>query len=112
MGFEMNELAPLVDRPVTAQMFRPSYVPSGMTIEPLNFPNLVTGFERNPQHAARVALYTRFTPSEWTNYCLNTFSEADTTKNFSERLRNDAVRIMRETDEKTQRGLVFLLVNH
>lgn len=42
-----------------------------MSTEPLTFPNLVTGFERYPQHAARSALFTRFTPGEWTNHCIS-----------------------------------------
>lgn len=80
-----------------------------MSTEPLTFPNLVTGFERNPQHAARAALYTRYTPAEWTNHCISTYSEADTNRNQSERLRSDAVRLMRETDEKTSQGKTSIL---
>lgn len=80
-----------------------------MSTEPLTFPNLVTGFERNPQHAARAALYTRYTPAEWTNHCISTYSEADTNRNQSERLRSDAVRLMRETDEKTSQGIIFFI---
>lgn len=45
-----------------------------MSTEPLIFPNLVTGFERNPQHAARAALYTRYTNDEWS---LNLKSKCD-----------------------------------
>lgn len=104
MGYEMVECSPLPDQPITNQMISPCFVPSGMSTEPITFPNLVTGFDRNPQHAARAALYTRYTPAEWNNYLMNTYSEADTNKNFSERLRNDAVRMMRETDEKTSQG--------
>lgn len=81
-----------------------------MSTEPLTFPNLVTGFERNPQHAARAALYTRYTPAEWTNHCISTYSEADTNRNQSERLRSDAVRLMRETDEKTSQGNFTLVL--
>lgn len=69
--------------------------------EPLKYPNLITGFERNPAQTARAALYTRYTPLEWTQSNLQVYNEADTNRNYSERLRCDAVRIMRETDEKT-----------
>jgi tektin-3 len=68
---------------------------SGKATEPLRFPNLVTGFERNPAHAARTALYTRYTPYEWTQSNISHYNEADTYRNFSERLRGDAIRVMR-----------------
>lgn len=104
MSFETNISNIKYEPPITTQIMNPCFVPSGMCTEPLNFPNLVTGFDRNPQHAARAALYTRYTPAEWSNFCLNTYCDADTNKNFSERLRSDAVRVMRETDEKTSQG--------
>lgn len=66
-----------------------------MATEPLHFPNLVTGFERNPAHAARTALYTRYTPYEWTHSNISHYNEADTNRNLSERLRGDAIRVMR-----------------
>lgn len=72
--------------------------------EPLQFPNLVNGFDRNPERAARSALYTRYTPSEWHKSCMNLYNESDVNRQFSERLRNDAVRLMRQTDEKTVQG--------
>lgn len=75
-----------------------------MSREPLQFPNLVNGFDRNPEHAARSALYTRYTPSEWHKSCLTSNAESDMNRNQSERLRNDAVRLMRHTDEKTSQG--------
>lgn len=76
----------------------------GLSTENLSFPNLVNGFERNPEHAARSALYTRYTPSEWHKSCIHSYSESDINRNQSERLRNDAVRLMRETDEVTTQG--------
>ncbi|KAK7792343.1 hypothetical protein R5R35_013827 [Gryllus longicercus] len=75
-----------------------------MVTEPLRFPNLVTGFDRNPDHAARTALYTRYTPYEWTQNIISHFNEADTSRNYSERHRNDAMRVIRETEEKTASG--------
>lgn len=101
----MVDVTPLPEQPVMNQLVNPCFIPSGMSTEPLTFPNLVTGYDRNPQQAARAALYTRYTPAEWSNYCLNTYNDADTAKNFSERLRSDAVRVMRETDEKTSQGM-------
>lgn len=72
--------------------------------EPLLFPNLVNSFDRNPTHAARAALYTRFTPDEWQKSCVSAYADADINRNHAERLRNDAVRLMRQTDEKTCHG--------
>lgn len=66
-----------------------------MATEPLKFPNLVTGFERNPAHAARAALYTRYSTSTWVQGNLHNYNEADTNRHYSERLRHDFVRVMR-----------------
>ena len=49
----------------------------GMANHPLTFPNLVNSFDRNPQHAARAALYTRYTPSEWQHSNISAYTEAD-----------------------------------
>lgn len=82
-------------QPVTNALIDPCYTPYGMATEPLKFPNLVTGFERNPAHAARAALYTRYTPIEWTQNNLHNYGEADTNRNYSERLRGEFIRVMR-----------------
>jgi len=60
--------------------------------------------QRNPQHASRAALYTRFTPSEWSQHCISTYSNSDSSRNQAERMRSEAVRVMRETYEKTSQG--------
>ena len=104
MGYENVDVTPLPAHPTTNHLVQPCFVPSNMSTEPLNFPNLVTGFERNPQHAARAALYTRFTPSEWSQHCISTYNDADTNRNYAERMRSEAVRLMRETYEKTSQG--------
>ncbi|CAH0546023.1 unnamed protein product [Brassicogethes aeneus] len=104
LGYENIEVTPLPKQPVTNAMIDPCYTPYGMATEPLRYPNLVTGFERNPAHAARAALYTRYTPIEWTQGNLRHYNEADTNRNYSERLRGDFIRVMRETDEKTNQG--------
>ncbi|CAH1099920.1 unnamed protein product [Psylliodes chrysocephalus] len=104
LGYEIVEPMPLPKQHTTNALIDPCYTPMGMATEPLRFPNMVTGFERNPAHAARAALYTRYTPLEWTQSNLKLYNEADTTKNYSERLRGDSIRAMRETDEKTAQG--------
>ncbi|KAF2893041.1 hypothetical protein ILUMI_13135 [Ignelater luminosus] len=104
LGYESVEVAPLPSQPVTNAIVDPCYTPYGMSTEPLKFPNLVTGFERNPAHAARAALYTRYTPLEWTQSNLTHYNESDTNRNYAERLRGDFIRVMRETDEKTAQG--------
>ncbi|RZF48215.1 hypothetical protein LSTR_LSTR006182 [Laodelphax striatellus] len=101
LGYENVEVTPLPAQPITNALVEPCPNPVGMSTEPLRFPNLVTGFERNPNHSARAALYTRFTPYEWVQNSLSHYNEADTTRNFAERLRSDAVRVIRETDERT-----------
>lgn len=70
-------------------------MPKGIATEPLRFPNLVTGFDRNPAHAARTALFTRYGPYEWVQNQLRLYNESDSNRNFSENLRQDTVRIMR-----------------
>nr|CAH7734744.1 unnamed protein product [Callosobruchus chinensis] len=104
LGYETVELMPLPSQHATNSMVDPCYTPFGMATQPLKFPNLVTGFERNPAHAARAALYTRYTPLEWTRSNLKFYNEADTNRNYAERLKGDFIRVMRETDEKTAGG--------
>lgn len=70
----------------------------------LQFPTTVNGFDRSAEHVSRSALYTRYTPSEWHNSCLTSYAESDINRNNSERLRNDAIRLMRQTDEVTAQG--------
>ncbi|KAG4075611.1 hypothetical protein HA402_003436 [Bradysia odoriphaga] len=105
---------PLPEQCVTNELLDPGLASNNLSHQPIIFPNLVNGFERNPtaaarsyhsentnSSAARAALYTRYTPSEWFNSNMATFTESDINRNQSERLRNDAVRLMRQTDEKT-----------
>lgn len=95
---------PLPNTSITNQFVSPCFIPTGMSTEPINFPNLVTGFDRNPQHAARAALYTRYTSGEWLNYTKGSYSEAENGRKFSESMRADAVHLLRKTDEKTSEG--------
>ncbi|XP_001851055.2 tektin-3 isoform X1 [Culex quinquefasciatus] len=104
MGYEAVQVTPLHEQPITNALVASSYSPSAMCSDPVTFPNLVTGFERNPQHAARAALYTRYTPNEWTTSNVATYADADKNRNYAEKVRSEAVRLMRETDEKTSQG--------
>ncbi|KAH8329839.1 hypothetical protein KR067_004148 [Drosophila pandora] len=104
MAYELIQVKHLPEQPVTNQLTKQCFLPKGMKTDGMIFPNLVTGFDRNPQHAARAALYTRYTSNEWYNNNMTKYSESNTNRNLSERMRNDAVRLMRETDEKATSG--------
>uniref|UniRef100_A0A2A4K5X2 Tektin n=1 Tax=Heliothis virescens TaxID=7102 RepID=A0A2A4K5X2_HELVI len=104
MGYEEIEVTPMPSQPITNTMVDPCYTPAGMAAEPLRFPNLVTGFDRSPEHAARAALYTRYTQYEWNQNSIKNYNESDAKRNFSERVRNDIMRMLRETDEIGTQG--------
>ncbi|XP_063988747.1 tektin-3 isoform X2 [Diachasmimorpha longicaudata] len=104
LGYETVELSPLHLQPMTNKFVDPCYAPQGMATKPLKFPNLVTGFERNPGHAARAALFTRYTPCEWSQNQVHLGNEVTANRFYSNELRNSAVRIMREADEKVRTG--------
>ncbi|CAK9806686.1 TEKT3 [Anthophora plagiata] len=74
------------------------------TISSLKFPNLVTGYERNPACVPGITLHTRYTPNEWFQKQVKYYNEADACRHFSERIRNDALRIIRDAEEKVQIG--------
>lgn len=71
------------------------YITDNMATQPLRFPNLVTGYQRNPAHALQSALYTKYTPNEWFQKQVKFYNEADLNRHYSERLRNDTVRVIR-----------------
>ncbi|XP_076682904.1 tektin-3 isoform X2 [Andrena cerasifolii] len=77
---------------------------SSNAVNSLMFPNLITGYQRNPAHASKTALYTRYTPNEWFQKQVKYYNEADSCRHFSERTRNDALRIIRDAEEKVQHG--------
>ena len=54
-----------------------------------------------PTQAARMANYTRFSPSDWSASNIDHYNAADASRNQSERIRNEAVRLMREREDKT-----------
>lgn len=64
----------------------------------VSFPSAVTAA---PTQAARMANYTRFSPSDWSASNIDHYNSADASRNQSERVRNEAVRLMREREDKT-----------
>jgi tektin-3 len=66
-----------------------------MDTRSLKFPNLITGYQRNPIHASHAALYTRYTPQEWFQKQVKYYNEADSQRHYSERIRSDALRVIR-----------------
>ncbi|XP_053996436.1 tektin-3-like [Hylaeus anthracinus] len=97
MGYENVEVIPLATRSISNYAFD-----AVNPINSLKFPNIVTGYRRNPVHAAKTALHTRYTPNEWFQKQVKYYNEADSCRHFSERIRNDAVRIIRDAEEKVQ----------
>lgn len=104
LAYELLGTTPLSSQALTNEYINPCFAPAGMSTEPLRFPNLVTGFERNPQHAARAALYTRYTTAEWLNAFASSQAEANSNRTDAERLRADVVGLLRATDERTAGG--------
>ena len=51
--------------------------------------------------AARMANYTRYSPADWASSNVSHYNSADNARNNSERIRNEAVRLARDRDEKT-----------
>ncbi|XP_031835196.2 tektin-3 isoform X1 [Nomia melanderi] len=100
VGYENVEILPFASR-VTNTVSENS---AGNGITPLKFPNLLTGYDRNPAHATTTALHTRYTPNEWFEKQVKSYNEADSCRHFSERIRNDALRVIREAEEKVQHG--------
>ncbi|KAK0183080.1 hypothetical protein PV327_001152 [Microctonus hyperodae] len=106
LGYETVQVKPLPSQTLTNELCDPCYTPSGMATHPLKFPNLVTGFHRNPGHAARTALYTRYTPCEWHDNQIHLQNEVDATRHYSDELRDRSVRLIRETEEKIKIGQI------
>ncbi|XP_058803869.1 tektin-3-like isoform X2 [Phymastichus coffea] len=99
MGVQNVELVPLSSKAVSSYTIDPVY---NMTTQPLKFPNLVTGLPRNPPYSSQTALCTRFTPNEWFQKQVKFYNEADSNRYYSERMRSDAVKVMREAEQKIQ----------
>ncbi|XP_024882211.1 tektin-3-like [Temnothorax curvispinosus] len=106
LGYEIVEAAPLPAQPVTNLLVDACRTSHGLATEPLKFPNLVTGFDRNPSHAARAALYTRYTPCDWVQDQIKLYNEANANRSYSEKLRKSTACCVREADEKVQEGQI------
>ena len=48
-----------------------------------------------------MANYTRYSPADWSSSNMSHFNSADNARNNSERIRSEAVRLMREREDKT-----------
>ena len=48
-----------------------------------------------------MANYTRYSPADWSTSNVSHYNSADNSRNNSERIRNEAVRLMRNRDERT-----------
>lgn len=99
VGYENVQLVPISKKCISNYSVDPT---NGMSTEPLKFPNLVTGYQKNSNHASQGALHTRFTPNEWFQKQIKFYNEADTNTYYSEKMRNNAVKIMRSAEEKIQ----------
>merc|ERR1711936_300656 len=62
------------------------------------FPSVV---DTKPMQDARMANYTRYSPADWSTSNVSHYNSADNSRNNSERIRNEAVRLMRARDERT-----------
>ncbi|XP_035728105.1 tektin-3-like isoform X1 [Vespa mandarinia] len=100
-GFENIEVIPLTRKCISNY---PLDATSGTMHKPLKFPDLVTGCHRDSVHTSKAALYTRYTPNEWFQKQIKYYNEADSNRHLSERLRKDALRIVRNAEEKIQYG--------
>lgn len=61
----------------------------------LKFPDLSTRYEHGLGYTSKNVPYTRYTPNEWFQRQVKYYNEADSCRHFSERIRNDALRIIR-----------------
>ncbi|XP_076172692.1 tektin-3 isoform X2 [Ptiloglossa arizonensis] len=99
MGYKNIEVIPLATKSISNYA-----LDNANALNSLKFPNIVTGYERNSVHAAKTALHTRYTPNEWFQNQVKYYNEADSCRHFSERIRSDALRIIRDAEEKVQNG--------
>lgn len=80
---------------MTNELVDACYSSKGILTEPLKFPNLITGFDRNSTHAAKTALYTRYTPYEWVQNQIQLYNGADSNRRYSSNLRKDTEHLIR-----------------
>jgi hypothetical protein len=55
----------------------------------------------HPAQTIKAGNHARFTPSDWSASNLVHYNNADASRQESERIRNEAVRLMRDTEDKT-----------
>ncbi|XP_029166633.1 tektin-3-like [Nylanderia fulva] len=103
LGYKILEAVPSSVQPVTNLMMDAYRIPYGMITKPLKFPNLVTGFDRNPLHAARAALYIRYTPYDWMQNQIRLYNEVDSNRYYAEKLCKDSIYLIKQADEKIQK---------
>ncbi|XP_043469321.1 tektin-3-like [Leptopilina heterotoma] len=102
LGYENIELNSLPSKTMTNELVDACYSSKGILTEPLKFPNLITGFDRNSTHAAKAALYTRYTPYEWVQNQIQLYNEADSNRQYSSNLRKDTEHLIRKAKEKVE----------
>ncbi|ESO84948.1 hypothetical protein LOTGIDRAFT_131218 [Lottia gigantea] len=92
-------------RSLTTAPWRPStYYQSGQTSPAHALSRSLQGVNVPPVFAAsRNALYTRYTPNDWSSSNQTNYMSSDKVRSGAERVRFDTVRLCRETDDKTKR---------
>ncbi|XP_063606603.1 tektin-3 [Penaeus vannamei] len=70
-----------------------SYPTESRVLDSVRFPNIFT--------SATATMKTRYTPADWSQSNLNHYSDADSTRGVSERVRDDAVRLVGYTYDRT-----------
>ena len=58
-------------------------------------------FNSGPSMAARAGASTRWSPGDWTASNIDHYNSADASRQDSERIRNEAIRLIREREDKT-----------
>ncbi|CAL4119921.1 unnamed protein product, partial [Meganyctiphanes norvegica] len=70
-----------------------SYPTESRVLDSVRFPNIFT--------SATATMKTRYTPADWSQSNLNNYSDADGTRGVSERVRDDTVRLVGYTYDRT-----------
>ena len=58
-------------------------------------------FNAGPSMAARAGPNTRWSPGDWVSSNIDHYNSADASRQDSERIRNEAIRLIREREDKT-----------
>ncbi|XP_040564870.1 tektin-3 isoform X1 [Lepeophtheirus salmonis] len=85
---------PIVNNYLDSHGLNPGLGNSGST----NFPSI---YDSKPTASARMANYTRYSPGDWASSNMSHYNAADNSRNNSERIRHEAIRLIRDRDEKT-----------